>query len=1111
MKIFKISIVFLACFFLITTCFAQDFNISGHVLNSQGTGNKIQETNISGYRSTGEESPDSSSDILSLNTTKNNLQLLAAPTGIGNNESTDLNQTHGSYPGIMGKNTTPLIPGTPGILSDQPNNNPDAHAIIESDPGIESIKSTEPSDSLSFIRIPGAESSLTPKTSNIEHAIPGINNDIVYWIDYADSISIHIYNLTSGKEIKIPIDGYSLYWYPSLDFSEDHLVYTGDWEGNYSVFVYTISSASQSRIVTGPPGSSQFYPSIDGNRIVYEDNRNGNNEIFLYDITSGQEMPVSETPDSIQHSPVISGDLVSWVSEKDGIFSIYAYSVATRTSTCIVNDTGEFNPVRSSVFGDRIVWEGLNNRKFSIFQYNMTSRQNLELTGEMGQSDQKNPKISNDLIVFEDWKDQVSSINICDISTGEKFTVSSDSSGTSKTNPSISGNRIVWQDNPNGYSEIFMYTIGETRGPVVAAFSANQTIGQTPVSIQFTDVSSGNPSSYTWDFGDGNSSTEKSPLHTYTTPGLYTVRLIVSTPWSRDSSYITDYITAGTTPKSGFTATPSSGPSDLEVWFTDTSTGSPDTWKWEFGDSGYSDEQNPVHIFNSPGIFSVRLTAGNQFGNSSINGTIQVFNATTKVTPLTNPAVQSYSPDTGFIVINMSATGFDMELTNNNSSVCVAPYDKSQPTMTFSTGNGEEFQVINGTICGNLASLRIESNDFVMEKPEPAIGVDASGNFSFNLDEYLPESEITTKFTREYSADEYQNLLSTLNSGTYFSANSINSIACILHTIKKNLEVPGPVRINMSVSHEWVVSNSQFIDPHDRFVLETTDSDNSYIPLDTRFIYENSTEMRDYFIVSNPSGIDLTKIWVPVFNSSLYPEDIKLALVSPLGTSSMPDSIMISVDSDWVTWNKPYQWNSVYEPVVILNIDDYGVGEVLNTSYLGYDPIKGVDVFQAYSPYGLSEFALTTVSNPGNPLQMLYLSVSARVTPPSPTGNLNTGGGGGGGGGGGSYGGGGNQVTPASEPDTSKGSQQVTAQEGVSGTSGSNTGQSNSFSTESVSPGQPLANPVAQVSKAPAANPPAIPPQPTNSIFTMLIEAAAIVSIFVLVVVSVYIRNRKLD
>jgi PKD repeat protein len=58
-----------------------------------------------------------------------------------------------------------------------------------------------------------------------------------------------------------------------------------------------------------------------------------------------------------------------------------------------------------------------------------------------------------------------------------------------------------------------------------ADFSASSTSGKAPLKVQFTDESTGLPTSWNWDFGDGTSSTEKNPAHTYNSPGQYTVTL----------------------------------------------------------------------------------------------------------------------------------------------------------------------------------------------------------------------------------------------------------------------------------------------------------------------------------------------------------------------------------------------------------------------------------------------------------------------------------------------------------------------------------------------------------------------------------------------------------
>lgn len=61
-----------------------------------------------------------------------------------------------------------------------------------------------------------------------------------------------------------------------------------------------------------------------------------------------------------------------------------------------------------------------------------------------------------------------------------------------------------------------------------AGFAASATDGTVPLSILFTDASRNSPTAWAWDFGDGSTSAEMNPSHTYTSPGTYTVKLSVS-------------------------------------------------------------------------------------------------------------------------------------------------------------------------------------------------------------------------------------------------------------------------------------------------------------------------------------------------------------------------------------------------------------------------------------------------------------------------------------------------------------------------------------------------------------------------------------------------------
>ena len=65
--------------------------------------------------------------------------------------------------------------------------------------------------------------------------------------------------------------------------------------------------------------------------------------------------------------------------------------------------------------------------------------------------------------------------------------------------------------------------LGGAPAPVSADFTASPDGGTAPVTVAFRDTSSGSPTSWRWDFGDGTSSTQRNPSHTYTAAGSYTV------------------------------------------------------------------------------------------------------------------------------------------------------------------------------------------------------------------------------------------------------------------------------------------------------------------------------------------------------------------------------------------------------------------------------------------------------------------------------------------------------------------------------------------------------------------------------------------------------------
>ena len=157
---------------------------------------------------------------------------------------------------------------------------------------------------------------------------------------------------------------------------------------------------------------------------------------------------------------------------------------------------------------------------------------------------------------------------------------------------------------------------------VLADFSSNITSGCSPILVQFSDQSTGNPTSWTWDLGNGTISTLQNPSTTYITPGSYTVILTVSDGTTTNTKTVTNYITAVPTPIVNFVANDSGflcPPATIQ--FTDLSSmgiGGTATYLWDFGDGNTSNQANPAHTYNNMANYSVTLNVTNSAGCSKL-------------------------------------------------------------------------------------------------------------------------------------------------------------------------------------------------------------------------------------------------------------------------------------------------------------------------------------------------------------------------------------------------------------------------------------------------------------------------------------------------------------
>jgi PKD repeat protein len=146
--------------------------------------------------------------------------------------------------------------------------------------------------------------------------------------------------------------------------------------------------------------------------------------------------------------------------------------------------------------------------------------------------------------------------------------------------------------------------------------------------VQFTDAStsgSGGITGWQWDFGDGGTSTEQNPLHSFTAGGDYNVSLTVTDAGGTNTASQTISVaTPAQPPAANFSAAPAG---DLTIQFMDSSvsnSGGITGWQWDFGDGNTSAEQNPQHVYGVSGDYNVSLTVSDAGGSNTASQPVSV-------------------------------------------------------------------------------------------------------------------------------------------------------------------------------------------------------------------------------------------------------------------------------------------------------------------------------------------------------------------------------------------------------------------------------------------------------------------------------------------------------
>lgn len=210
------------------------------------------------------------------------------------------------------------------------------------------------------------------------------------------------------------------------------------------VVAETYPSAALSASVAG----EQINADIDGQIAVWQDSRNGNWDIYTYNLaTSTEKRLTTETAD--QQRPRVSGNRVVWQDRRSGNDDIYMYDLGTNTTAAVA--TGSGTQSRPDIDGDYIVWRGDDTGNAEIYLKQISTGTVTQITSNVAVQD--NPRIHGGTVVYEDFRTGLADIYQYDIAAGT--TTQLTTAAEQQEEPDVQSGRAVWTDKRSGTREIY--------------------------------------------------------------------------------------------------------------------------------------------------------------------------------------------------------------------------------------------------------------------------------------------------------------------------------------------------------------------------------------------------------------------------------------------------------------------------------------------------------------------------------------------------------------------------------------------------------------------------------------------------------------------------------
>jgi len=303
-------------------------------------------------------------------------------------------------------------------------------------------------------------------------------NRIVYWQLNNESADIYLCEYDPGinaclaqkqitNQIANPLN-------PAI--SGDYIAWEDQRNGNYDIYLYDIQNPIENGILITdePSNSTQREPQISGNYLVWSDYRHGESDIYLYNILTGEETRITDLP-APQEAPAIFDNLIVWQdgrntdgNEWDGDIYFYDIENPVINGNLVVSGPLDSNQYSPDIWESRIVWQDQRfGNFFNIFYCEFNTQTGLCSEEQISNDytrDELEPAIFGDFIVWDaadtSYLECNASISIYDLKSGQEDTLAF-LRDYFLQKPRISASFVVWGNHVTDTNKDCYVTIPE--------------------------------------------------------------------------------------------------------------------------------------------------------------------------------------------------------------------------------------------------------------------------------------------------------------------------------------------------------------------------------------------------------------------------------------------------------------------------------------------------------------------------------------------------------------------------------------------------------------------------------------------------------------------------